>query len=92
MQPFFYTDDELVGLRHRARTIATYDTTSHDEAKVHDAPCPGLTLTTRDEDGYTYFSTNAYSPIKKLFNAGPAPCVVRDGARWRPSTPRGPPI
>jgi hypothetical protein len=76
LQPFFYTNDEWTDFAPTSK-IATYDKTSHAEARVEDVPCPGLTLTTRDESGYTYFSTNAYSPLKHLFNAGPAPCVAR---------------
>lgn len=76
MQPFFYTNEEWSDFGTKSR-IVTYDKTSHDEAKVQEVACPGLTLTTRDESGYTYFSTNAYSALKHLFNAGPAPCIVR---------------
>lgn len=76
LQPFFFTDENWTEFGTKSQ-IATYDTTTHAEVKVQDVPCVGLTLTTRDEAGYTYFSTNAYSPLKHLFNAGPAPCVVR---------------
>jgi hypothetical protein len=76
MQPFFFADETFSDFNTRSR-IATYDTTTHDETRVQDTDCIGLTLTTRDEDGNTYFSTNMYSPLKALFDAGPAPCVVK---------------
>lgn len=77
MQPFFYTNEEWSDFGTGSK-IVSYDKASHDEAKIQDVPCPGLTLTTRDEQGYTYFSTNAYSPLKHLHDdAEPAPCVVR---------------
>lgn len=78
LQPFFYTDENWLDFGTGSK-VASYDKTSHAEARVQDAPCPGLTLTTRDEDGNTYLSSNVYSPLKKLFNAGPAPCVVKAG-------------
>jgi hypothetical protein len=74
-QPFFYTNDTWEEFGPDS-PIATYDTSSHDEAIVESVPCPGLTLTTRAEDGTTYFSTDAYSPMKALFGVAAEPCVA----------------
>jgi hypothetical protein len=76
MAPFFYTDEMWSDFGTKSQ-IATYDKTSHTEAKIQEVGCPGLALTTRDESGNTYFSTNMYSPVKYLYGVGPAPCVVR---------------
>lgn len=76
LQPFFYTDDNWERFGTRS-LVATYDTATHAETRVHDVPCLGLTLTTRDEAGNTYLSSNAYSPLRKLHDEGPAPCVVK---------------
>lgn len=74
-QPFFYTNDTWEEFGPES-PIATYDTASHDEAVIENVPCPGLTLTTRAEDGTTYFSTDAYSAMKSLYGVAPEPCVA----------------
>lgn len=79
VQPFYYTDTTFLDYG-TASPIAIYDPATHAEARVQNAPCLGLSITTRDENNRTYLSTNNYSPVKKLFGAGPAPCVVRLGA------------
>ena len=76
VQPFLFHDENWTDYGTGSR-VASYDVATHDETRVQTAPCLGLTLTTRDEAGYTYLSSDAYSPVKKLFDAGPAPCVVR---------------
>jgi hypothetical protein len=76
VQPFFYTNDTWEEFAPDS-PIAVYDTASHVEASVKSAPCPGLTLTTRDEAGNTYFSTNAYSPMKALYGIAPGPCIAK---------------
>jgi hypothetical protein len=78
-QPFFYTDENWEAFAPNSK-IATYDKTSHDEASVQDVACAGLTLTTRAENGDTYFSTNAVSPVKALYDMGAAPCVAKMSA------------
>jgi hypothetical protein len=76
VQPFFFHDETWTDYGTQSR-IASYDATSHDEIRVQSTPCLGLSITTRDEAGNTYISSNNYSPVKKLFGAGPAPCIVR---------------
>jgi hypothetical protein len=78
VQPFFFHDENWTEYGTTSK-IASYDIASHDEARVQNAPCPGLSITTRDEAGNTYVSSNNYSPVKKLFNAGPTPCIVKLG-------------
>jgi hypothetical protein len=76
LQPFYFADETFSDLGTSSR-IARYDTATHEESSVLTAPCIGLTLSTRDEAGTTYVSSDAYSPIKKLYGVGEAPCVVR---------------
>lgn len=76
VQPFFFHDENWLDYGASSR-IVTYDKTTHDEARVQTSACLGLSITTRDEAGNTYVSSNNYSPVKKLFAAGPAPCVER---------------
>jgi hypothetical protein len=75
-QPFFYHDEDWFEFG-ASSSIAVYDTTTHEEQRVLEAPCPGLALATRDETGNVYFSTWDYSPVQALYRTGPAPCVVR---------------
>jgi hypothetical protein len=78
MQALFYHDDdwfEFATLSH----IAVYDPETHAEERVMDVPCPGLAIATRDDEGFTYFSTWDYMPVRALFGDAPPPCVVRVG-------------
>ena len=47
-QPFFYHDEDWFEFGDSS-VIALYDTTTHEELSILDAPCPGLALATRDE-------------------------------------------
>lgn len=76
LQPFFYHDEDW--LQHGDSSLAAvYDRVTHEETQVIDLPCPGLSMTTQDENGMTYFGTWGYSGALALFHAGPAPCVAR---------------
>jgi hypothetical protein len=76
LQPFFWHDEDWYFFDD-ASAIAVYDPKTHEEIKVVEAPCPGLALSSQDEEGNTYFSTWDYSPLFALYDAGPAPCTVR---------------
>lgn len=73
---YFYRDEEWFDFGD-VSPIAVYDRLTHQESKVISAPCPGLAVASRDEDGNTYFSPYDYSPMLALYGRGPAPCVVR---------------
>jgi len=76
MQAFFYRDEDWFEFAPTS-PIAVYDPISHEEARIIEAPCPGLAVATRDEVGNTYFSTWDYSPGQALYGLAAAPCVAR---------------
>lgn len=76
MQAFFYVDDDWF-FHGSWSAIAVYDETTHAEIDIIEAPCPGLSIATRDEHDRTYFSAWGYAPTLALYGIGPEPCVVR---------------
>jgi hypothetical protein len=76
LQSFFYHDEDWFGFGEESH-IVVYDPDSHEERAILDAPCPGLAIATRDEDGNTYFSTWDYAPTLGLFGDAPTPCAVK---------------
>jgi hypothetical protein len=76
LQAFFYHDKDWFDHGTRSHIVG-YDPKTHKESKVIDAPCAGLSIATRDEQGNTYFSTWGYLPTRALYRLGPPPCVVR---------------
>lgn len=75
-QAFYYTDEDWYRFGPTS-VIVLYDPETHEEQATIEAPCPGLQIGTRGDDGYTYFSTDDYRPGFALYGEGPAPCVVR---------------
>jgi len=78
MQAYFYHDEDWFEFAPTS-PIAVYDPVSHEEARIIEAPCPGLAVATRDEAGNTYFSSWDYSPGQALYGLAPAPCVAKVG-------------
>jgi hypothetical protein len=76
MMPFFYHDMDWFEFAPSS-FIAVYDPQTHREDKLIETPCPGLAVVSQDEDGNTYFSSWDYSPLRALYELGPAPCAVR---------------
>lgn len=76
LQAFFYHDEDW--FRHGTESlVVSYDPQTHEERDVIHVPCPGLSIATQDEAGYTYFSTWGYLGLLALYGEGPAPCVAR---------------
>ena len=75
-QPFFYTDDDWFETGPES-VVAYYDPTTHEEAGTVTLPCPGLSMASQDEQGYTYYGTWGFLGAQALFGMGPAPCVAR---------------
>lgn len=76
LQAFFYHDEGWWDFGSES-VVASYDTITHKEGKLVSIPCPGLAIATQDEQGYTYFGTYDYSPLRALYGESPAPCVAR---------------
>lgn len=76
LQPFYYHDEDWV-YHGDSSVAAVYDPATHKETQLIELPCPGLSMTTQDESGMTYFGTWSYSGALALFHAGAAPCVAR---------------
>jgi hypothetical protein len=75
LQPFFRHDADWLAYGADSY-IAAYDA-GFAETATFTVPCPGLEISTRDEAGVTYFSTNWYSPVRALYGDAPGPCVAR---------------
>jgi hypothetical protein len=78
LQAFFYHDEDWFRFGDRS-LVAVYDPTTHAERQIIDLPCPGVSIATRDEDGYTYFGPWSFLGTLALYGEGPAPCVARLG-------------
>jgi hypothetical protein len=76
LQPFYFHDEDWL---HHGDTslVAVYDPKTHEESQIIELPCPGLSMTTQDEDGNTYFGTWSYAGTLALFGEGAAPCMAR---------------
>ncbi|NMO15610.1 MxcI [Pyxidicoccus fallax] len=77
-QPFYWTDGVYYDFLPSSQ-IAVYSHADDSLEKLIDAPCPGLDVATRDEEGNIYFSNwvfSAAAPVLKKDTA-PATCVVR---------------
>jgi hypothetical protein len=76
LQAFFYHDEDWFRFGDGS-LVAIYDPTTHTEREIIDLPCPGVSIATRDEDGYTYFGPWDFLGTLALYGEGPAPCVAR---------------
>lgn len=74
-QAFFYSDDDYFEMSAESY-VALYDPETHEESSVVALPCPGLSMATQDEDGYTYYGTWDFQ-VRAVFGEGPTPCVAR---------------
>lgn len=75
-QAFYHSDEDW----HRfgdESYVAIYDPETHEERDIVTLPCPGLSMASQDEDGYTYYGSWDYVGTLALFGEGPAPCVAR---------------
>lgn len=76
LQAFFYHDDDWFRFGDTS-LVATYDPTTHEETSIIELPCPGVSIATQDEEGYTYFGPWSFLGTLALYGEGPAPCVAR---------------
>jgi hypothetical protein len=76
LQAFFYHDEDWFRFSPES-LVAAYDPETHLERELMNLPCPGLSLATRDEAGYTYFATWSFLGTLALYGNGPAPCAAR---------------
>jgi hypothetical protein len=74
-QAFFYTDDDWFETGPES-IIAIYDEKTHEEKDLVTIPCPGLSMASQDEKGYTYYGTWGFQ-TRALFGEGPEPCIAR---------------
>jgi hypothetical protein len=75
-QAFFYVDEDWY--RYGSESyVVIYDERTHEEQDVVTLPCPGLSMASQDEDGFTYYGTWDFQGIRALFGEGPDPCVAR---------------
>ncbi|MGC4088114.1 MAG: hypothetical protein QM756_09485 [Polyangiaceae bacterium] len=75
-QPFFYVDDDWFRTGPES-VVAYYDPSTHAEVGTVTIPCPGLSMASQDEQGYTYYGTWDFQGTLKLFGDGPNPCFAR---------------
>lgn len=76
LQAFFYHDEDWFRFGGES-LVALYDPVTHREREVMSLPCPGASIATVDEDGYTYFGPWSFLGTLALYGEGPAPCVAR---------------
>lgn len=74
-QAFFYTDEDWVETGPES-IVAIYDDKTHKEKTLIEIPCPGLSMASQDEEGYTYYGTWGFS-VKAVYGDGPKPCIAR---------------
>jgi hypothetical protein len=75
MQAFWYRDEDWSNFGSSSH-IAVYDAATLAEKSILDVPCPGLTISTRAEDGSTYFSAFDMTGISMQGGAA-APCIAK---------------
>jgi len=76
-QPFYWGDANLSRVGKLSQ-IAVYDGGTDDTRALLDAQCPGLHLSTIDEEGNLYFSNGVYpAPGPIFFPDAPSTCAVR---------------
>jgi hypothetical protein len=75
-QAFYFTDKDYFDF-DQGSVIAIYDEKTHDERELISVPCPGLSMASQDEDGYTYYGTWTFQGTRALFGEGPKPCIAR---------------
>jgi hypothetical protein len=76
VQTFFFHDEDWLDYGTKS-FVAIYDPDTHEETSVTELPCPGLSMTTQAENGYTYIGTWSYVGTRALYGDAPAPCMVR---------------
>jgi len=75
-QPFFYADDDYFETGPES-VVAIYDEKTHEERALVTLPCPGLSMASQDEKGYTYYGTWGFQGTRALYGVGPEPCIAR---------------
>jgi hypothetical protein len=75
-QAFFYVDEDWYRYSDESY-VAIYDEETHEERDVVTLPCPGLSMASQDEDGYTYYGSWDFQGSRALFGVGAEPCVAR---------------
>lgn len=75
MQAFWYRDEDWSNYGSSSH-IAVYDRATLAEKSIIDVPCPGLSISTRAEDGSTYFSAFDMTAIS-MQGAAVAPCIAK---------------
>ncbi|PTL84461.1 MxcI [Vitiosangium sp. GDMCC 1.1324] len=76
-QPFYWTDSSFYRFSPGSQ-IAVYSNADDRLVKLLDAPCPGLDMATRDENGNLYFSNWVFSAAAPVLEEGaPDTCAVR---------------
>lgn len=75
-QIFFYITEDWFRFGPES-ILAFYDRTTLEETRTVTIPCPGLSIGTRDEEGYTYYGTWSSPVTLALFGEGPMPCNAR---------------
>jgi hypothetical protein len=75
-QAFYYTDKDYFEFGPES-IVAIYDEKTHEERERLSLPCPGLSMPSQDEQGYTYYGTWSFQGKRALFGEGPKPCFAR---------------
>jgi hypothetical protein len=76
---FVFTYENLTDYGDRGThvEVAVYDPKTHEEQRVFEVPCPGISYTSQDEEGNTYLANWDYWPTRALYGLAPAACVRR---------------
>lgn len=75
MQAFWYNDEDWSNFGSSSH-IAVYDAETLAEKRIIDVACPGLSISTRVEDGSTYFSAFDMT-VGSMQGAAVAPCIAK---------------
>jgi len=75
MHAYWYVDPDWVDFGS-ASYVAVYDAASLIEKAVLEIPCPGLSISTRTEDGSTYFSAFDMTALS-MQGAAVEPCIAK---------------
>lgn len=76
VKSFYYRDEDWFHFGPET-PVAVYDQKTHEEEFIVDVPCPGLEVSSQDEDGNTYLSPWTYGPTLGLFGEGAETCIRR---------------
>ncbi|MFP2958010.1 MxcI [Myxococcus sp. 1LA] len=82
-QPFYWTDSNYYRFSSSSQ-IAVYSHADDSLVELLDAPCPGLDVATKDENGNIYFSNWVFSAGAPVVDdTAPETCAVRINAGTR---------